>query len=59
MKKSSIRFIVVKSSTLSWYDFRQTSGTIERSLNSVTLIGRVGTEPTLRGTANKPVLTFR
>merc|ERR1719186_21226 len=37
---------------------RPTSGVLERSLNSVTLIGRVGTEPTLRGTANKPVLTF-
>jgi len=37
---------------------RPTSGPMERSLNSVTLIGRVGTEPTLRGTANKPVLTF-
>jgi len=37
---------------------RSASSPMERSLNSVTLIGRVGTEPTMRGTANKPVLTF-
>ena len=34
-------------------------GKRERSLNSVNLIGRVGNNPVMRGTQDKPVTVFR
>lgn len=33
-------------------------GAKERSMNAVTLIGRVGADPIMRGSTDKPVLTF-
>eukprot|EP00094_Tigriopus_californicus_P005222 TCALIF_05035-PA protein Name:"Similar to mtSSB Single-stranded DNA-binding protein, mitochondrial (Drosophila melanogaster)" AED:0.11 eAED:0.11 QI:0/0/0.5/0.5/1/1/2/132/152 len=36
----------------------ENSRAIEKSINSVTLLGRVGVNPQLRGTENHPVVTF-
>ena len=33
-------------------------GTLEKSINNVTLLGRVGIDPQLRGSEDKPVTTF-